>query len=78
MDRKSLQLPTLGHNQSVIRQGLFFSENVEHKSYAFKAKHIISVRRNLNLELRRFLFSINYGPFLIRGILVELDAKFET
>jgi hypothetical protein len=78
MNCERLQLSTFGHNQSVIRERGFLSEDVEHERNTFEAKHIISVGRNFNLKLRRFLLPIDNGSFLICGVFIELNTEFKT
>ena len=77
-DRDCLHLPSFWLDQSVIREWGLSSEDVEHKSYALEAEHVISVRRYFDFELRGFLFPIDNGSLLVCGIFVELYPKFET
>lgn len=78
MNGDRLQLPALGCNQFIVWQRRFLSEYVEHQSYTLEAEHVISVGRNLNLELRGFLLAIDNRPFRVRGVFVQFDAEFEA
>jgi len=63
VDRDRLQFSALWCNQSIVGQRCLLSENIEHQSNALEAKHVISIGRNLNLELRGFLLAIDDRSF---------------
>jgi hypothetical protein len=65
------------YNSEVGRRGAPH-EDVEVEGNALEAEHVISVGGDLNLELRRLLYAIDDGAFLVFSVFVELDAEFEA
>jgi hypothetical protein len=71
-----LQLPILGRCDLPLGQLLLLKEDLQIESNALEAEHIISVCRNLDLQLwwLRLVFWLG----ALAGVLVQFNAKFEA
>ncbi|KAI6751196.1 hypothetical protein HG530_014110 [Fusarium avenaceum] len=73
------ELDVLGRfDKSVVGRLLFTTEDIEVVDDTFEAEHVISVGRDLNLELRRLLLAIDNRTLIVLGILVKLNTEFEA
>jgi hypothetical protein len=74
-----LQLATRRSEQSEVGERLAAKENIEVHRNAFEAQHVISVRWDFNLELRRLFHAIRaYGSLGLRSVLIQFQAELET
>jgi len=64
-------IPALHFSVTLLRGAVFFGL----ERHTLKAKHVVSIRRNLDGQFGRFLFG---ACRVILRVLVELDAEIEA
>lgn len=76
LDVQLLQLSVLGRCDVPLGQLLLLEEDLEVQRNALEAQHVISVRGDLNLQLRRLRLVFWLGA--LARVLVQFDAKLEA
>ena len=76
MYNKLLQLPALWLTQRPLRQLLQSQEDPQGHRNALWTEHVVSIRRNLDLQLRWCARGVL--AFALIGIFVQFDAKLEA
>ena len=78
LDNDLVLLRIFGLDHPEVGGLLSLLEDVQVHGNAFEAEHVISVGRDLDLELGRLLYAVDNGTLVILGVFVKFNAKLKA